>query len=510
MIAGRIIGGDFSKVIIRQKSGYNIEIGELLISDGPEKTLLQVSDLVYGSQLSSQNLEFISGLKLEEDTDIEVMDEKLRNYNMASLKILVSIKDNKASLCKGLPVFFKDVRQVTNDDLKFITKPSNPAFIGKLRSGSKMLDVDVFLDGAKVFAHHILIAATTGKGKSNLTKCLLWDSVENDYCGVLVLDPHDEYYGRTEFGMKDHPLSNKVIYYTPKRAPTGTRTLKINLNLIKPHHFNGSLTFTDAQWDTINAYHKRYGDSWITAILLEKEIYVEVKDYTRAVVKRKLITLLDLEVTDKIICDGVFDIDSGLTTIADIVKELEQAKIVIIDTSSFSGNLEVMIGSMIVSETLDKYKHYKANNKLIDKPVISVVLEEAPRVLGKDVLEKGQNIFSTLAREGRKFKIGLTAITQLPSLIPRDILANMNTKIILGIEMAPEREAIIDSAAQDLSQDNRHIASLDTGEALITSNFVKFAIPVMIPEFIKFAKEYQNKFNAVKYSATFSGIKKTL
>jgi DNA helicase HerA-like ATPase len=104
-------------------------------------------------------------------------------------------------------------------------------------------------------------------------------------------------------------------------------------------------------------------------------------------------------------------------------------------------------------------------------------------VLGKEVLESGSNIFSTIAREGRKFKVGLTAITQLPSLIPREILANMNTKIILGTEMKPERQAIIESASQDLSQDDRNIASLDKGEAIIISNFVKFAMPVKIPLF---------------------------
>jgi DNA helicase HerA-like ATPase len=79
--------------------------------------------------------------------------------------------------------------------------------------------------------------------------------------------------------------------------------------------------------------------------------------------------------------------------------------------------------------------------------------------------------------------VGLVAITQLPSLIPKDILANMNTKIILGIEMATERQAVIESAAQDLSDDARAIASLDKGEAIITSNFTRFAIPIRIPLF---------------------------
>ena len=132
---------------------------------------------------------------------------------------------------------------------------------------------------------------------------------------------------------------------------------------------------------------------------------------------------------------------------------------------------------------MNKYKSYKIKGTLKDKPVISIVLEEAPRVLGKEVLERGSNIFSTIAREGRKFKVGLMAITQLPSLIPRQILANMNTKIILGVEMQPERQAIIESASQDLSNDSRTIASLDIGEALISSNFTKFAIPIKIPLF---------------------------
>jgi len=156
---------------------------------------------------------------------------------------------------------------------------------------------------------------------------------------------------------------------------------------------------------------------------------------------------------------------------------------VIVDTSSFSGELETLISSMISSKLLDRFKHYKDTGDLKAKPIVSIVLEEAPRVLGKEVLKSGPNIFSSIAREGRKFKVGLLAITQLPSLIPREVLANMNTKIILGLEMEPERTAVIESASQDLSKDGRNIASLDKGEALITSNFTKFAIPVSIPFF---------------------------
>ena len=114
--------------------------------------------------------------------------------------------------------------------------------------------------------------------------------------------------------------------------------------------------------------------------------------------------------------------------------------------------------------------------------------------MGQDTVEShGGNIYGTIAREGRKFKIGLIAITQLSSVIPRAILANMNTKIILGNEMSPERSAIINSASQDLSDDDRIIASLDKGEAIVSSVFTRFAIPIYTPEFERYVKDYLDK-----------------
>lgn len=507
MIKGQIVSGKFGELCIRQKSKSNIQLGELLIADTKSsKILLQVYDLLYGSQISQQNLELISGMALEEDSKAEFFEPELRNYMLAFAKPLIHINDkNTAALSKALPDFFSSVREVTKDDLKFLTQPKHPLYIGKLRSGSRILDVDIFLDGNDVFSHHILIPATTGKGKSNLMSCMLWDSVDKDYCGILVLDPHDEYYGNNGLGLKDHASKEKVVYYSPE-APVGCRTLKINIKNIKPVHFNGAIDFSDPQKQAMQAYYRNYKEKWVEAILLEKKIDVQFQEGTMAVVKRRLLSILGIEFAqDKFVCNSVFDMQAGETTISDICSELDKSKIVIIDTSSFSSQVEILIGSMVTTEIFKRYKQYKAKGALKDKPVISVVLEEAPRVLGRDVLEKGSNIFSTIAREGRKFKIGLTAITQLPSLIPREILANMNTKIILGVEMKPERQAIIESAAQDLSDDDRNIASLDKGEAIITSTFARFATPVKIPLFEEFVKANRRIEKEVRQD--FSGIK---
>ena len=482
MIKGQIVAGDFSSIIMRVKAGERVELGELVIVEkNSEKFILQVYDLQFGSQISQQNMEMVAGLNLEEG-NFEIMDSQLRNYTLALLKPVLTIsKESRVS--KSLPPLLHAVRGVTQEDLQFITTPRNPLFTGMLRSGSASLGFSLFLPGTEVLSHHVLIPASTGKGKSNLMSCLLWDIVGKGYAGMLVLDPHDEYYGRTGLGLKDLPLREQVSYYTPYHPPVGGRTLVVNLKCLKPEHFQGAVALSEPQRQCLFVYFKKYREDWITAIVEEKRIEgVQFHEDTIAVVKRKLISLLGLELNQgKLSCQGVFDDVAGQNTISDICRELEQGKVVIVDTSYFAGAIEILVGSMIAGEIFDRYKYHKRNGLLDQKPVISIALEEAPRVLGKNVLEQGSNIFESIAREGRKFKVGLLAITQLPSEIPKSILANMNTKIILGIELKPERQAIIESAAQDLSSDDRMIASLDKGEIIVTSNFLSFAMPLKVP-----------------------------
>jgi hypothetical protein len=499
-IKGQIISGKFGEILARQKSDQEFELGEILVSENDDsKIFLQVYDLQYGSQVSQQNLELISGMSLEEDTDFEFMDKNLRNYKIAFLKNMISVdksgdeKNGKVGISKSLPSMFSMVRTVTREDLSFITKPDDPFFLGNLRSGSKALDVPIYLDGSKVLTHHVLICGTTGKGKSVLMSNILWDCTGKDYNGMLVLDPHNEYYlGNGKIGLKDHPSKN-VLYYSVRSNIPGSKGLKINIKILRPAHF-GCLDFSDAQEQAMNAYYRDYGIKWIESLLLERPIKVNFNDATINVLKRRLMYLLDIDIGNsaggnEVFCNGIFEFNAGEATISGICDSLEDAKTVIIDTSSFGGQVELLVGSLIVTEMFNRYRQHKMQDTLDDRPVISIVLEEAPRVLGKEVLEKGSNIFSTIAREGRKFKVGLVAITQLPSMIPRDILANINTKIILGTEMVQERQAIIDSASQDLSTDSRNIASLDKGECIVSSNFAKFAIPIKIPLFDDFAKK---------------------
>ena len=501
-LCGQIVAGEVGSILIREKSGEKIELGDLLVAeDDGGYLIVQIYDLLYGSQLSRLSREQLSGLKLEGfGAGLEFFEPQLRNYIIAQGKAVLRVSD-KIQSPKVLPDFFGTVRHVVKKDLQFLSTPKNPMYLGNVRSGSKVVDVPVYLDAAEALTHHILIASTTGRGKSNLVKVMLWSVLGQEKVGMLVLDAHDEYYGRTGKGLKDHPKAKgNLVYYSVNPVP-GTNTLSISLGSIFPHHLDGIISLTEAQEQAVRSYQSRFGEKWLESIV--RGVPVDgVKDVTLTVLQRIVRTKLSVDLEDdEIVCKNrVFSPTAGKSTIRSIVSDLEGGKIVVIDTSKIGDEAELLIGSMVANDVFSKYQAYKAEGTLTDKLPVSIVIEEAPRVLGGDRLAFGDNVYSRIAKEGRKFKVGLQAVTQLTSVIPRDILTNMNTKIILGNEMATERRAIIDSAAQDRSQDDRTIASLDKGEAIVTSIFTRFAVPIQIPLFDDFVKAQKTQPDKVQYS----------
>lgn len=508
-VAAQVIGGKVANIRLREKTGRKIELGDLLIveEDDGSGLLLQVYDLEFGSQIPQSMRELAAGYTLEGyGSNLDFLDPKLRNYIVAVVRGIARINGSKVTIPKILPRFFSTVRDIHEADLKFLTKPKHPIYLGKVRSGSKVLDVDVFLNGVDMFTHHVLIPATTGRGKSNLVKVMLWSAVGKKF-GILVLDAHNEYYGiGNDLGLKDHPdAKDNIVYYSPN-PPPGANTLVTNLKSVKPWHFEGIIRFTDAQREAIQLYYDRFKERWLEQLVQETPSDSdEISAKTIAVIQRRLKTNLGLyfEEDRGLICKNkAFNDKAGEATISNIIQSLESGKIVIVDTAQLSDKAELLIGSIIGHGVFFRYQEYKGVGELDNKPVVSIIIEEAPRVLSMETLENtGENIYDIIAREGRKFKVGLVAITQLTSVIPTTVLSNLNTKIILGNEMSSERKAIISSSPQDLSNDNRTIASLDKGEAIVSSIFTNFAVPVQIPLFEEFVKRYN--INSKKTGDTF-------
>ena len=109
-------------------------------------------------------------------------------------------------------------------------------------------------------------------------------------------------------------------------------------------------------------------------------------------------------------------------------------------------------------------------------PVVAMALEEAQRVLGGNK-DRESNVFPRVAREGRKFGVGLCAVTQQPKLLDDELLSQFNTFFILGLADEKDRNMLRSSAKQDISAQGPEIQTLMPGECLIVNLAAPFAVP---------------------------------
>ncbi|MDH5806882.1 MAG: ATP-binding protein [Candidatus Methanomethylicaceae archaeon] len=506
-IVGSIVAGGSDRLIIREKKGANLELGELVvIEDFNKKYIYMVSSIEYGSIIGENRL-YTSAGTIVEDTNpkLEFPEDDLRFFRKVTLIPLLEVYENTYRTPRSIPNFLSKVRRIEKSDFSFLKIPENKIFLGKIRNGSKVLDLDYYMNGEEILSHHVLIAAQTGRGKSNLVKVMLWEIMNYGNFGILVLDVHNEYFGYGCLkGLKDHPKANKALVYYSKNPPPGQKKLIVNLKSISQEDLFGIIELSEPQKDAISIYVREYGNNWLKELLREtqeNDILFEKKKIhpsTLKALRRKLGNLFRIKILengephceDEVFCfEGV-----GETIISDMANALEEGKIVIIDGSTIPDETGLIIMSAVMREVFNRYEKYKNEGKLKEKVQIGVVLEEAPRILG-ELYDK--NIFGRIAREGRKFKIGLIAVTQMASVIPDEILANIGTKIIMGNEMQKERMKLIENSPQNLSDYNYIIAGLEKGESIVTSIFSKFPVPIYTPLFDNIVNKESNKTELV-------------
>ncbi len=100
-------------------------------------------------------------------------------------------------------------------------------------------------------------------------------------------------------------------------------------------------------------------------------------------------------------------------------------------------------------------------------PVL-VVLEEAHRYLGEDASALTRDSANRLAREGRKYGIGLLLITQRPTELPKTALAQCGTLVALRLSNAEDQGTIRAALPDTVAGLAAVLPSLRTGEAVVS------------------------------------------
>jgi DNA helicase HerA-like ATPase len=126
---------------------------------------------------------------------------------------------------------------------------------------------------------------------------------------------------------------------------------------------------------------------------------------------------------------------------------------------------------------------YLRDGKLVpisELPIVAMVVEEAPTLLGRDRLRPGV-VFRELARQGRKFGLGLVLVSQQVRALDGTVLAQTGAEILLSLGTEDERRAAVEAASVEIPGGAVSLRSLGRGEGFLCCAGRRLALPIAIP-----------------------------
>jgi len=118
-----------------------------------------------------------------------------------------------------------------------------------------------------------------------------------------------------------------------------------------------------------------------------------------------------------------------------------------------------------------------------DLPSVNIIVEEAPSILNPARMKFG-SIFRDISRQGRKFGLGLTVVSQQVTEIDQGILSQINTEITMALGNEEERKAAIQNASNDIFPFKKELQVMSTGQAVMSASYKNVPLPIQIPEFV--------------------------
>lgn len=535
-IGGRIYGRNLSEIkfvydsIQENGEPTPIELGQILVIDdeiSKSKFLSRVTDIEYGqsdlwSKEIARDLNELSTKTFEDEhenpTELYQADMRKQMFLQAICEPLgLMNQEGKFLSPKRLPAYFSPVYKVTEKDFgSDLRKQLGDLSIGKLRSGSDVLDIEAGLF-SDLLRKHIGVFAKTGGGKSNSMKVVLGAIMETQgQAGALIFEPHGEYIQ----DLKRHPLSkDRLVCFTQyvKKGDT-SRKIRIayeDITVGSLMNVKDNLHWTDAQERFLREASFSHSD-WLFQILnlplngIEMqshdattllEMFPDYKEDTLKAIRSKLRQVVEAPYVSE---------DSSVSNVDEIMALLEQGKTVLIDMASLSGLQELLLSTVLANKILEKRRRmYAMDRESLEEssPTVCIVMEEAQRVLGKNA--SPSSIFAQIVNEGRKFKVGLVAITQQPKLMNEILISQFHTQIILSISDQKDFDVLKGTSQKSLDLLREEIKSLMPGQAIVTSPDSPFAVPIQIyyyEDYISMARHRLKKNDTSPKKENFKGF----
>ena len=446
--------------------------------------------------------------------------QKMFSYTY-KVRILGTYTDSGSSISfttavRKLPTVSYIARHLNMREIEAILNKANVdgAPIGLLCIGESVYKEkgEILFKIEKLRNKRTMIFAQSGFGKTNLVKVLLLHMTNDTTYGKLIFDLNGEYFlrGTTTYGLgdiNDSAVRSNVVVYTDKKLPkeyqkserfvNGGRVL---LNMHQHLTVGDILSFGAGFSDIMKSFLLYLDEDGVTDFIQRIDSFVanpellhqnypdffgEMKGKNADISARKTIMAVRKRIRHLI------DEDKGLHSqssklVEDIFEHLRQGKTVIIDLSLKDNMDASIISTILVRKLFDNNKE----NYTSDNPaqVINTVIfvEEAQNVLSDEFVKSNANPFVRVAKEGRKFGLGLVAITQRPSAISEEIRTQAENFFAFHMGNSDDIRALVKSNINyDGVISNFIQRETIAGNLYMVSSDQAFALPVRVSEFEK-------------------------
>ena len=441
------------------------KVGEYVtIEYGGKKVLGMIENLIMGND--ALNVDINDFKAIQKISRLGVDD----NYIRGKVKILGDVNDNlklpRTPVLPGTEIHLAD-----KDTLNEIFDVKNPVKLGCLVNQS---DVEVNVEANPILSRHLAILAMTGAGKSNTVSVLI-DQLLGYSVPVFVFDMHGEYVGASFPNGDVNVIKPKI---NPKYMEFYEIKKLINIPnnaVIQERHFREAF---------IHANEKLSAGTEKTIDFLDL-MYDYLEDKSGLNDEDGKIDKSVVDVMNKINDAKLKYSKLFYQNAPNIISNIKHSHVNVLDLSQVDEYVATVLVSHILRNSLQRSKdaaHSGNKEKLMDNSVF-FILEEAHILAPKKRDSDSKRWIQRIAREGRKFGLGLCLVSQSPKTVDHDALSQMNNMIILRL-VEPEDQRHVQSASESLSQDLvNQLPSLNVGEAIVLGLMSKVPTLVKIDEF---------------------------
>ncbi|MHA1505781.1 MAG: helicase HerA domain-containing protein [Candidatus Asgardarchaeia archaeon] len=481
-VVGRCIGeGSPSYVSFVTKK--ILEVGEYVLIDFDGKEVLGlITDLGRGLEAITEDItdpKVVERIKKVEGEDF---------YIRGRIKILGYVDDHLNFIIPKTPPPPGAIIKKADDDIlrRIFSFEGSGITIGRLISHP---NVEVQIDVNKMVSRHLAILAITGAGKSNAVKIIVDEIMRIGGC-PLIFDMHSEYVGcRFENG--------EVNRIEPKLNPRniGLGELLTLMKVTEQAHVQAMYMRRayNAVKDKLRKQASGEVKSYIDMLLAELKSYLpkgylseegeegeEGKEKTRS--KKDVNSIIscinkleDMRVKYRHILDENY---------GEIMDYLELGKANVVDLGGVDEDYADVVVSHTLNTILNGRKEYRSSGGVngLRYPVF-IVIEEAHILAPAYRNTHSKYWISRIAREGRKFGVGLCLVSQRPKALDENALSQANNMIILKL-VEPHDQSHVQRASETLSEDLlSSLPSLNPGEAIILGMMTRIPALVKINKF---------------------------